>query len=230
MPQLGRAADLARSCTSSASKAVGGVCAETVRRDMGQYCGSASSVRFSAQADSGGELTSDGRALGCCSRYMATTPATCGAAMLVPEPQVYEVSFTCTWAPHNPSSDSCGLRSTWGWFDPVSSTSSASDSEYGPVCTGTSRHMQHRHPHLQMKIWCQGRWPVISRRTACCKHYLMLWPALGMDKFRNVIVMLSAQGITVLLAPCKRRISHVRACEVPPGAKMSTQLPRLEKV
>ena len=41
-----------------------------------QYCGSTSSARFSAQADSGGKLASDGRALGCCSRYMATTPAT----------------------------------------------------------------------------------------------------------------------------------------------------------
>ena len=117
---------------------------------MGQYCGSASSVRFSAQADSERELASDGRALGCCSRYMATTPATCGAAMLVPEPQVYEVSFTCIRPQCAPSSKQCGLKSTWGWFAPVSSTLCANGSGDGPVCTETSHHMQHRHPHLQV--------------------------------------------------------------------------------
>ena len=77
--------------------------------------------------------------------------------MLVPEPQVYEVSFTCTRPQSAPSSKHCGLKSTWGWFDPVSGTSSISDSGHGPVCTEMSHRMQHRHPHLQVMTWCQRR-------------------------------------------------------------------------
>ena len=154
MQQPGRAATPAKGCRSSASEAIGQVHAEAVHQGLGEVQVAALwqhiSARASLQADSRGGLTSDGRALGCCSRYMATTPATCGAAMLVPEPQVYEVSLTCRRPQHHPSSDHCGLKSVWGWVEPVSSTSSVIDGSNGPVCTGMSHHMQHRHPHLQM--------------------------------------------------------------------------------
>ena len=77
--------------------------------------------------------------------------------MLVPEPQVYEVSFTCTRLQHVTCSDHRGLKSICGWVGPVILAASANGSGNGPVCTEMSPHMQHRRPRLQVKTWCEGR-------------------------------------------------------------------------